>query len=125
VIDMMTKQVRPVSGKPITTLALEAVEQRLASARADFIMARSHTRSTKEAEDTFAVSLDVITNENTGRRTEMPRRYGRVKAKPPFGRCAPRSLDPSYATRRPAAMRRRASLRRGLRLPLKGTEPMI
>ena len=67
---MMTKQVRPVSGKPTTRLALEAVVQRLASARADFIMARSHTSSTKEAEDTFAVRLDVITNEHTGRRTE-------------------------------------------------------
>jgi len=83
VIDMMTKQVRPVSGKPITTLALEAVEQRLASARADFIMARSHTRSTKEAEDTFAVSLDV-----SSRTTTLERAPNATSLRPRQGQAA-------------------------------------
>jgi len=126
VIDMMTKQVRPASGKPITTLAIKAVEQRLASARAAFIMARSHTRSTKEAEDTFAVRPERHhERSHLETRTEMPRRCGRVKAKPPFGRCAPRSLDrPTRRGALPLCDEGQAFVA-GYGHPRKGTNPVL
>ena len=98
------EQVRPVSGKPITTLAIKAVEQRLASARADFIMARSQTRSTEEAEDTFAV--------RPGRHHERPHLEGAPKCH--VATAASRPSRPSGGALRAALTR---PTRRGV-LPL-------
>ena len=43
----MAEQVGPAQGKPITSLAFKAAFQRLASLRADSIMARSHSAPSK------------------------------------------------------------------------------
>ncbi len=105
----MAKQVGPASGKPITTVAFEADAQRLASTRADFHTGPGAQAPPNERPKIRLQSAPGSMNHDAhlARCHHVPRRVGRVKAKPPFGRCASRSLDPTYATRPSACTRRR------------------